>query len=202
LPELVRCALNVLRAFRTADQDVERLFVCCGCLDDDCAENFYWRSEFLSLSRRSLNFTGHIHASYHMTKYRETLAIGVSFAGEVEFGLFAETDVKIRCSRIGETTSHGEGTVCVMQTGDAGALERDWRKAIFRAVRVDGRLDDFNFYRLVRLVLRGDSTVKGASIVKAAVDIAEEVCGGRRGLNGVEFNFDITQLRVKEHMRV
>jgi hypothetical protein len=171
-------------------------------LDDGCAENFYRWSEFLFLSRRGLNFTSYIHASYYMTKCGEALTIGVSLATEVEFRLVADTDRKIRCCRVGETARHGEGSVFVVQSGDAGALERDWRKAVFLAVRVDACLNHFYLDQFVRLVLRGDGAMKDASIVEAAVDVMEEVGCGGRGLSGVELNFDVAELGVEEYVRI
>jgi len=120
------------------------------------------RRELLAVGGLLVNPPHHLHALDHSAKCSKSLAVRITSAAEVEFGLVADTDEKLVACGFRPITSHRDCSIHVPQARIASTFQRDWRQELRLAGRVRRRLDHFDLHRVVRLVRQGDRPVKCA----------------------------------------
>ena len=153
----------------------------------------------MSFRRRGMDLADDVHAAGDFAEGGEALAVRVTLAAEVEFRLISDTNEEIGCGGVGPIARHGEGTVKMLESGVAGAFERDGREFVFDAARGDARLDDCDFHFILRLIVGGDGAMKQSVIVEAAIHVAEKVRCRPGRVSGVEFEFDVAEFGFEEN---
>jgi len=120
----------------------------------------YWGFERLGAvrpsrpGRRRLNRLDDIHSPDDAAEGGESLAIRVAPPAEIHLRLIADDDRKRTCGRVGPGARHRQRAVDVLEAGHARALQRNGRKLVAPARRVDLELNDLDLdvvpHRVVR----------------------------------------------------
>src|ERR1043166_6022911 len=101
-------------------------------------------------------FSHEVHTGAHFSKDCEALAIGVSFAPEIELGLVADADEKAILRRIRPVASHADRAIDMMQAGVARSFEWNGFVKFIRPGQIGFGLDHFDQHFIVRLIRTSD----------------------------------------------
>lgn len=124
-----------------------------------------------------MNPSDDVHAFDDFAECRKPLPIGIAPAAEIEFGLVANTDEKVRGRRVGKGASHRNHSVFVFQTGDVCPFQLDRSNVVSGLFRVDTRLNDFDFDCIGWLIVRfeSDRAMKSTAVIMTSIHITQKV---------------------------
>src|SRR5262245_28842268 len=105
------------------------------------AHNLHRRLQSLSLRRRRLDGSDHIHALDYPPERGEALPVRVALAAKIQLGLSADAEEEIAGGGVRTVAGHRDRAVLVGQLRIAGALELDRRKLDPGLVRAHPSLD-------------------------------------------------------------
>src|SRR5215211_3385844 len=126
-------------------------------------QNFDRRRQALGVGVRSaLNLPHDIHALDDATECGEPLAVGIAGAAEVERRLIVDADEPAGCGAVGLSARHRDRTVRMAESGHAGPLDRNRWKAVPGPLGAHARLDHFDLYRAVGLIVHFDGAMERA----------------------------------------
>jgi hypothetical protein len=149
------------------------------------------RGELLAVGRQLVDPTHNLHALDDSAKCSKSLAVRVTSAAEVQFGLVADAKEKRVTRGVRSVAEHRDRAIHVPQSRVASTFQWDWREEVFLASRGPRRLEYFDLHLVGGLVRERERAVKCAVCVQAFQGVAKEIPGGDRGSFRLQFDFDI-----------
>ena len=136
----------------------------------------------------------------NVTEGSETLPIRVALATEIQLGLISNTKKEIVVGAVHGEPRHRYRAVGMHEAGDGGSLERDWWKGIGNALRIDARLDHFNTYLVIGLIIGFYRSMETTAVIKPTIDIPQKIGRSRRRMCGIDGKHHVADFRLEEHL--
>ncbi len=145
-----------------------------------------------------MNLANHVHALHHASERGKALPIRVALAAKIQFRLITHANEEIRRRRIRPAARHGNHAIFMQNSGFVGSLQRNGRKGVFAlagrkiGIHARARLNYFNFYRVVRLIIRRKRhrAMETPAVVIGGIHVAQKIGHGSGSVLGIQRDFE------------